>query len=115
MLFCGIDDIKSGKIPSNRIGIIVGSAIEDYYLREKKKKNTLPFGYLAVIDAGFHDAGGAEYVTNNIYSNLTLVGEGFEQESLAIVTPKQWLYGQDLDVNILFLKESGNLDNLQVK
>ncbi|CAF2099385.1 unnamed protein product [Rotaria magnacalcarata] len=78
MLFCGIDDIKSGKIPSNRIG-------------------------------------GAEYVTNNIYSNLTLVGEGFEQESLAIVTPKQWLYGQDLDVNILFLKESGNLDNLQVK
>ncbi|CAM4840500.1 unnamed protein product [Rotaria magnacalcarata] len=67
------------------------------------------------IDAGFHDAGGAEYVTNNIYSNLTLVGEGFEQESLAIVTPKQWLYGQDLDVNILFLKESGNLDNLQVK
>ncbi|CAF1254734.1 unnamed protein product [Rotaria magnacalcarata] len=96
MLFCGIDDIKSGKIPSNRIGIIVGSAIEDYYLREVS-------------------GGGAEYVTNNIYSNLTLVGEGFEQESLAIVTPKQWLYGQDLDVNILFLKESGNLDNLQVK
>ncbi|CAF4716872.1 unnamed protein product, partial [Rotaria magnacalcarata] len=31
----GIDDIKSGKIPFNRIGVRVGTASEDYYLREE--------------------------------------------------------------------------------
>ncbi|CAF4021535.1 unnamed protein product [Adineta steineri] len=30
----GIDDIKSGKMPYNRLGIITGSSLEDYYLRE---------------------------------------------------------------------------------
>ncbi|CAF2146466.1 unnamed protein product [Rotaria magnacalcarata] len=31
----GIDDIKSGKIPFNRVGVRVGTASEDYYLREE--------------------------------------------------------------------------------
>ncbi|CAF3753913.1 unnamed protein product [Rotaria socialis] len=107
--------LKVGKIPSNRIGIIIGSAIEHYYLREvsggSRKLYPLKFReklYDSLlnyrIDAGFHDAGGAEYVTNNIDCSLTLVGESFEKGSLAMVTPKQWFYGQGLDVNILSLK-----------
>ncbi len=34
---------------------------------------------------------------------------------MAIVVPKQWLYEQDLDVNVLALRESGDLDNLKLK
>ncbi|CAF5142561.1 unnamed protein product, partial [Rotaria sp. Silwood1] len=52
-------------------------------------------------------------MTNNIYCNATLLGEDFHKGVFGIITPKQWLYGQDLDVHILSLKESGDLDNLR--
>ncbi|CAF0965076.1 unnamed protein product [Rotaria sordida] len=125
-IISGIDDLKSGKIPFNRIGILVGTAAEDYYLREisEGSRNYYPVesteelydSLLAnIIDATFMDIGVAEYDTNNVYCNLTLVGEGFDKSVFGIVTSKEWLYAQDLDVNILSLRESGELDDLRIK
>ncbi|CAF3619115.1 unnamed protein product [Rotaria sp. Silwood1] len=125
-IISGIDDIKSGKISSNRIGIRVGTAMEEYYLREISNGNRNYYPLKSqqdiydsllnnIIDVSIHDAGAAEYVINNIYCNLTLVGEGFDKSVFGIITPKQWLYGQDLDVNILSLRETGSLDNLRRK
>lgn len=68
-----------------------------------------------IIDASFMDIGTGEYLTNNIYCNLTLIGEDFEKGVFGIVTPKEWLYTKDLDVNILLLRESGELDELRQK
>ncbi|CAF1174440.1 unnamed protein product [Didymodactylos carnosus] len=125
----GIDDIKRGKIPFNRIGIRVGTAMEDYYLAEISNNIPNYFAILGantqqqvsddlldgIIDASFMDIGAAEYITNNIYCNLTLVGDDFDEGAFGIVTPKQWVYAQDLDVNILSLRESDDLNNLKVK
>ncbi|CAF4714054.1 unnamed protein product [Rotaria sp. Silwood2] len=122
----GINDIKNGKILFNRIGILVGTASEDYYLREisggnrnyyplKSRQEMYNSLLNNIIDVSFHDAGVAEYITNNIYCDLTLIGEGFDQGAFGILIPKQWLYDQDLDVNILSLKELGNLDTLRRK
>ncbi|CAF4247112.1 unnamed protein product, partial [Rotaria sordida] len=68
-----------------------------------------------IIDASFMDNGVSEYITNNIYCNLTLVEDDFEKGVFGIVTPKEWLYTKDLDVNILLLSESGQLDYLRQK
>ncbi|CAF4811275.1 unnamed protein product [Rotaria sp. Silwood1] len=125
-IISGIDDIKNGKIPFNRIGVRIGTAGEEYYLREISggNKNFYPLNSRQhmydsllnnLIDASFMDSGTAQYVTNNIYCNLTLVGSDFDESSLAIVIPKRWLYEQDLDVNILSLRESGILDDLKRK
>ncbi|CAF3640661.1 unnamed protein product [Rotaria sp. Silwood1] len=120
----GIDDIKNGKIPFNRIGIVIGTASEEFYLREissgnrnfyplKSRKEMYDSLVNNLIDVIFNDAGVAEYLTNNIYCNATLIGEDFDKGVFGIITPKQWLYGQDLDVHILSLKESGVLDDLR--
>jgi len=125
-IISGLDDIKSGKIPFNRIGICVGSASEDFYLREisnglrnyyalKNKQETYDCLLNGTIDLSFMDICVAEYITNNVYCNLTIVGEDFNKGIMAIVMPKQWLYEQDLDVNVLALRESGDLDNLKSK
>ncbi|UJR16726.1 hypothetical protein I4U23_003626 [Adineta vaga] len=122
----GLDDLKNGKIPYNRIGIRTGTAGEDFYLREISdgSRNFYPLtsrqdmydNLLAgTIDASFMDIGIAEYITNNVYCNLTLVGEDFDKGVFGVVTPKQWLYAKDLDVNILSLREAGSLDNLKQK
>ncbi|CAF3070715.1 unnamed protein product, partial [Rotaria sp. Silwood2] len=125
-IISGIDDIKNGKIPFNRIGVIVQTAVEDYYLREIS--NGAPNYYRlytdtemynskseGLIDASFMDSGTAEYVTNNIYCNLTLVGNDFNQDIFGIVISQEWIYAQDLDVTILSLRESGELDRLREK
>ncbi|CAF3806890.1 unnamed protein product [Rotaria sp. Silwood1] len=120
----GIDDIKNGKIPFNRIGIHVGTASEDFYLSEVSKgirnyyqlKSTQQmYNYLLsdTIDAGFIDSGIGDYITNNVYCNLTLVGQVFDISAFGIVIPQQWIYAQDLDVAILALREASVLDNLQ--
>ncbi|CAF3090841.1 unnamed protein product [Rotaria sp. Silwood2] len=122
----GIDDIKSGKIPFNPIGIRIGTAGEDYYLREvsngnrnyyplKSRKETFDNLLASIIDASFIDIGVGEYVTNNIYYNLTLVGEDFGEGLFGIITPQQWIYAQDLDVVILSLRESGTIEKLRQK
>ncbi|CAF0955125.1 unnamed protein product [Didymodactylos carnosus] len=119
----GIDDIKDGKIPFNRIGIRVGTASQAYYLAEISGNNPNYYTLYSrqqvyddllagIIDVSFLDTGVAEYITNNIYCNLTLVGDGFDAGAFGVVTPKQWIYAQDLDVNILLLRESGVIDNL---
>ncbi|CAF4254566.1 unnamed protein product, partial [Rotaria sordida] len=122
----GIDDIKNKKIPNNRIGIRVGTASEDYYLSEISggNKNYHPLYtrqqmydelLAGTIEVSFLDDGIAQYVTNDIYCNLTLAGNGFDVGIFGIVTPKQWLYAQDLDVNILSLRETGQLEDLRQK
>ncbi|CAF2909700.1 unnamed protein product [Rotaria sp. Silwood2] len=121
-----INDIKNGKIPFNRIGMRIGTAGEDYYLREissgsrnyyplKSRKETYDSLLAGIIDASFMDIGTGEYITNNIYCNLTLIEDDFDKGVFGIVTPKEWLYAKDLDVNILLLRESGQLDDLRQK
>ncbi|CAF1574801.1 unnamed protein product [Didymodactylos carnosus] len=119
----GIDDIRKGKIPFGRIGIVVGSAVEQYYLREisdenrnyyslKSQKEIYSKLLSGVIDAAISDTGLLQYATNQLYCNLTIVGEDFDKSAYGIVMPQQWLYKQDLDVNIISLQESGAIDNL---
>ncbi|CAF4008393.1 unnamed protein product, partial [Rotaria sordida] len=122
----GINDIKNGKLPINRVGIYVGSAMESYI------KSVMPAGsqnyysvhsfkalydslLAGIIDVFLIDEGLAEYAINNIYCNLTVVGDGFAESSYAIVTRKEWLYTPDLDVSILSLRESGKIDGLKQK
>ncbi|CAF4233587.1 unnamed protein product [Rotaria sp. Silwood2] len=122
----GIDDIKNGKLPFSRIGILIESSQEDYYLHEisggvrnyypLKTQDELYSSLLNnLIDASILDIGAVEYFTNNIYCNLTLVGATFAPSSYGIAYHKQWLYGKDLDVIILSLRESGVLDDLKKK
>ena len=122
----GIDDIKSGKIPYNRIGIRPGTAIEEYYLREisggirnyyplRTRQEQYDALLNGIIDATFMDIGVAEYATNNIYCNLSLVGADFDKSTFGIVMPKQWLYAKEIDVTILSLREAGVLDDLRKK
>jgi hypothetical protein len=44
---------------------------------------------------------------------LTPVGQDFAPSLYGIAYPKQWLYGKDLNVMILSLRESCVLDNLK--
>ncbi|CAF2638112.1 unnamed protein product [Rotaria sp. Silwood2] len=122
----GIDDIKNGKLSFNRIGILAGSSLEDFYLHEiscgsrnfypLKSQNEIYIKLLdKTIDVAISDAALLEYVTKKIYCNLTLVGIDFSRSSYGIVIPKQWLYAKDLDVVILSLRESGVLDDLKRK
>ncbi|CAF1200955.1 unnamed protein product [Adineta steineri] len=122
----GIDDIKNGKVSYSRIGIVVDSSIEDYYLRDisSGSRNYYPLTseidvYNALldgnIDASIMDAGTAEYMVNSIYCNLTVVGPDFDQSAYGIAFQKNWLYAQDLDVAILSLREEGVFDNLITK
>ncbi|CAF0767824.1 unnamed protein product [Adineta ricciae] len=122
----GVDDIKNGRLAFSRIGILVGSSLEEYYLREISGgiKNYYPImlkqeiydGLLNnVIDASIMDSGVLEYVTNNIYCNLTLVGKDFEPSAFGIVFQKNWQYEQILDINILGLREAGTLEDLRKK
>ncbi|UJR11060.1 hypothetical protein I4U23_015244 [Adineta vaga] len=122
----GIDDIKNGRLSFSRIGILVGTSLEEYYLREisSGNKNYYPLKLKQeiyddllnnLIDASIMDSGVLEYVTNNIYCNLTLVGKDFEQSSFGIVFQKNWQYEQILDVTILSLREAGSLDALKKK
>ncbi|CAF4296832.1 unnamed protein product [Rotaria sp. Silwood2] len=125
-IISGIDDIKNGKLLFSRIGVRIGTAGEDYYLQEisRQERNFHPLASRqelydsllnGVIDASFMDIGVAEYITNNVYCNLTLVGADFDKSIFGIVFRKNWLYEQDLDVNILSLRESGVLDELKMK
>ncbi|CAF4078580.1 unnamed protein product [Adineta steineri] len=121
-----IDDIKNGKVAFSRIGILLGSAIEDYYLREisggihnfypiKNKEEIYDKLLNNIIDASIMDAGILEYITNQIYCNLTSMGKDFGQSAFGIVFQKKWQYEQILNIQILALRESGELDNLKRK
>lgn len=122
----GIEDIKNGRIPSKRIGIRVGTALEDFYLKEISGGIANYYPLLSTqetyeklldgtIDLSLIDVAMGEYITNNIYCNLTLVGTAFDEGAFGIVMQKQWIYSQDLDVSILSLEESGILSSLRQK
>lgn len=104
-IISGIDDIKNGKIPFNRIGILANSSFEEYFLREISfgSRNFLHLRtqdeiYTNLlnhrIDASIMDTGLLQYATNKLYCNLTLVGAPFNPNTYAIVIPKQWIYSQ---------------------
>ena len=122
----GIEDIQQGKLPHSRVGVRVGTSIEDFYVREVSWGSR---NYYALrshqelyerlssgdIDAGLMDAGTAEYMTNNVFCDLTLVGPSFEASTYGIVFPRNWPYVRDFDINVLALRESGQLDALRKK
>ena len=125
-IISGIDDIKNGRIPFNRIGIKTNTAVEDYYLREISDgvRNYFPLEvYQDIfddllnnkIDTAIFDSGLLEYSVNNIYCNLTLVGTDFARSSLGIIFQKNWQYAEELDIILLSLRESGALDDIKVK
>ncbi|CAF0972623.1 unnamed protein product [Adineta ricciae] len=124
--FSGIDDIKNGKVPYNRIGIISGSSLEDYFLREisdgsrtyyvlKDKQDMFDKLLSGIIDVSIMDTGYAEFATGSIYCNLTIVGSGFDQSQFGIIYPMKWPYEQALDVSILSLREKGVFNDLKSK
>ena len=119
-----IDDLRQGKIPHNRIGVRVGMITEEFFLRQisggirsfyplysrdEQFKRLLN----GDIDATFMDSGIAEYLTNNVYCGLLMVGPSFDVGTYGIVYPKRWLYAEDFDVNVLALRESGELDRIR--
>ncbi|CAF3910688.1 unnamed protein product [Adineta steineri] len=123
-IISGIDDIKNGKVSYSRIGIITDTSIEDYYLEEISGGSQNFYSLISTdemiealldkkIDASIMDSGTLEYLTNNIYCNLTLVGSDFNPSSYGIVFQKNWLYDQDFDIAILTLRENGTFDALQ--
>ncbi|CAF1037353.1 unnamed protein product [Rotaria sp. Silwood1] len=125
-IISGIDDIKNGKLSYSRVGIVINSSIEDYYLREisggirnfyslMTEKHIYTSLLNNIIDVAIMDSGVLEYATSTIYCNLTLVGTDFDRSIFGIAMPKQWLYEEALDFNILSLRESGELDNLRIK
>jgi hypothetical protein len=61
------------------------------------------------------DSATAESLTGSLYCNLTLVGAPFDSSKFGIVTRKRWVYGEELDINILSLQESGAFDDLKAK
>lgn len=125
-LISGIDDIKNGRLPYSRVGILVDSSIEDFYLREissgsrnfyplKSKEDMYNKLLVNVIDAAIMDAGVLEYTTSGVYCNLSLVGKPFDYSEFGIVFQKKWLYAQILDFTLLSLRESGIFNDLKSK
>jgi ABC-type branched-subunit amino acid transport system substrate-binding protein/ABC-type amino acid transport substrate-binding protein len=123
-IISGIDDIKNGKLAFSRIGILMETSVEEYYLREIStgNRNFYPLKTQQevydklldnIIDASIMDSGLVEYFTHNVYCNLTLVGTDFDKNAFGIVFPKNWIYHQLFDVTILSLRESGILDELK--
>ena len=119
-----IDDIREGKLPLNRIGVRVGTRAEEFALREisdgSQNFYTFESGRVAInrllrgdIDTIITDSGTGQYIANYIYCNLSVVGTHFDTGAFGIVFPKDWLYIGDFDVNILALRESGELDKLR--
>ena len=119
----GIDDIKNGKVPPARVGILVGTSIENFYLKSISEgvKNYYPLKTIKQIyasllngdiDAALWSNQSTEYHVNNIYCNLMAVGVEFSHSSYQLPVPIDWLYKEDLDSSILSLIESDTLDRI---
>ena len=122
----GIDDIKNGKIPRNRIGIVVGSQIEKYYLNtiSQGEKDYYPLKtsdevYTRLIkgdiDASLWSNISTTYQVNNVYCDLMTVGVEFSHSFYQIPVKKGWLYTADLNFNILSFMESEEFDRISAK
>jgi ABC-type amino acid transport substrate-binding protein len=119
-----IDEMKQGKLPHNRIGVRMNSVVDDFFVREISggsrnyhrlhSLQELLKGLLnGDIDVSFMDSGRGEYLTSSVYCNLTLIGPSFDASTFGIVFPKNWLYIDEFDINVLALRESGELDKLR--
>lgn len=115
----GIDDIKNGRFPFSRIGIVTNSAASDYYIQNISSKyyslSTVEEIYSRLldytIDAAIWDSYILEYATNNYYCDqLSVVGVGFLKSSYGIVLSNDWPYKKDLDVHIMAMRESEKLE-----
>ena len=120
----GIEDLRQGKIPHNRIGVRVGMITEEFFLRQISAgiRTFYPLYSRAEhferllsrdIDAAVMEGGIAEYLTNNEYCALSMVGPSFDVGTYGIVYPKHCLYAEDFDVNLLALRDSGELANIR--
>ncbi|CAF1332977.1 unnamed protein product, partial [Rotaria sordida] len=120
----GIDDIKNGRLRFDRIGVLSNSAIEEFYTsyisNEFYPVKSVPDIYTLLlnnyIDAALGDALSIEYAVDRHYcGNLSVIGVGFAKSTYGIVMAKNWRYKLDLDVNIVTLRESGELESLEQK
>jgi ionotropic glutamate receptor len=118
----GIDDIKNGRLPFSRIGIVTNSAASDYYMQNISSMYHPLFTAEEIysrlldytIDASIWDSYILEYAVSNYYcANLSVVGVGFLKSSYGIVLPKDWPYKKDLDVHIMAMRESERLESLE--
>jgi ionotropic glutamate receptor len=110
----GIDDIKNGRLPFRRVGVVKNTSIVDYYIKNVADvyyplENSQDI-YLALledrIDAALFDASVLEYaVDQNYCGRLSVVGVGFGKSSFGIAMKKDWEYKADFDMNILSLRE----------
>jgi ABC-type amino acid transport substrate-binding protein len=120
----GIDDIKKGRFEFDRIGIVVNSAIEDYY------KDDVSLSYYRLqspqdiyahllneqIDAALWDSATLEYqIYENYCKKLTVVGFPFAKSAFGIAMKPDWLYKTNFDVSIVELREEKELENLENK
>ena len=122
-IISSVEDLKQGKVPFNRIGIRVGTSAEDFYLREisegsrnyhplKSQQDQFDRLLNGDIDATIIDRPTGEYLTNNVYCQLTLVGSDFDSRKFGIMFPKNWLFIEDFDRNVLAMREQGEFDKL---
>jgi hypothetical protein len=51
---------------------------------------------------------------NNIDCNLTRIGADSDKSTFGIFIPKQWIYAQNPDANILVLRKTDALDDLRL-
>ena len=120
----GIDDIKNGRIPFDRVGIISNSAVSDYYVQNIsstfKPLSSVHEMYDALlnysIDASIWDSAAIEYAVEKEYCDrLIVVGVGFVRSSLGIALQRNWPYKRDLDSTILSMRESESLGCLEAR
>ena len=118
-IISGIDDIKNGKISFSRIGILINTSIEEFYLREisNSNRNFYPLKNEEemyekllnhIIDASIMDSGVIEYSTGNKYCNLTLIGTDFDKNAFGIVFKKKWLYQH---IRMYFISRRRTIEN----
>jgi ABC-type amino acid transport substrate-binding protein len=114
-LISGIDDIKNGRLPYSRVGIVTNSALSDYYIQsistiyQPLSSPDSIFQSLLnyTIDASMWNAAILEYAVAKKYCDqLTIVGVGFVRSSYGIALPKNWPYKSELDRAILAIRES---------
>lgn len=117
-----IADIKSGRIPFDRIGIVTNSAIWDYYV-DNVKQQYYPLSstdemYASLlnhtIDAAIWTSPVLEYAVAHEYcGKLVTVPTGFLKSPFAIALPKNWNHRRELDWNILNMRESQTLEKIE--
>ncbi|CAF1537198.1 unnamed protein product [Rotaria sp. Silwood1] len=113
----GIDDIKNGRLPFHRVGIVKNTSIIDYYIQNVsdvyyRLENPQDI-YLALIenriDAALFEGAALQYVIDRNYcGRLSLVGVGFAKSWFGIAMKKDWEYKADFDMNILSVREEAS-------